>query len=260
MTRLPQPFGIERRCFMKPNLNIQELGRLLNDRGIYYLYHANAVETSLTYLKENALLSRQCCENRNLPQTMQKTDCLDKAYHIYNDLFFNLDDQHRRFKRPNEYGPILFHIKVEWLFDYLSADSAVQINITKKNPHLWNDGDSQSDRWFLTVAEAESSIFQHERSHPLKYYRKGSAWPDIVISNLSEGMSLDLISKIWLEEIPNNPNFHEEFVKKVGLLSCKYNQDRIIYREVCANGCKCVDSQEYEKENIRPKLDFGHYR
>lgn len=243
----------------RPNLDIAEIGKLLKERGIYYLYHANAVETSLTYLQKGALLSRQYCISKSLPQTYQKSDPLDQKYGIFDDLFFNLDDQHLRFKKPNEYGPVLFHIHVGWFFDFLESAPDVYLNITRKNPHKWLDSDSMEDRWLLSTEEVDG-LFLHGRNDPRKFYRKGGVWPDFVLSGLSEGLPLETVSKVWLEQPPQIPDFIEQFQAKAGVLTSSFSTDQISYREQCAAaGCACCNSDSFEKPNIKPKLSFGAY-
>lgn len=243
----------------RPNLDMSELGTLFRQRGIYYLYHANAVETSLTYFRENALLSRQHCQTQGLPQTYQKTDSLDQKYGIFDDIFMNLDDQHLRFRKPNEYGPVLFHIKVDRMFEYLSSVSGASVNITRKNPHKWLDSDSQSERWLMSVREVDG-LFTYPQEHHLKYFRRSDCWPDVVISGLNEGLPLSVLGKVWLEEPPQMPNFIDQFHSKVNALNSSFLVDLIAYREQCAAaGCACSDPNSYEKPNIKPKLDFGSY-
>lgn len=54
----------------------KEVYRILREKGLQYLYHANTVATSLTFIKQNALLSRHYVEANNLVQTWQKLQVL----------------------------------------------------------------------------------------------------------------------------------------------------------------------------------------
>lgn len=111
-------------------INGTELYDLLLENKVTNLYHANTLSTSITFLNEGKLLSREFVENNNLFQTPQDTDKKDKTLGIWNDLFLDTFDLTSKFN-INCYGPITFVIKLEFIKDY-------KILVTKNNPCYWN--------------------------------------------------------------------------------------------------------------------------
>jgi len=120
---------------------------ILKEKGVEYLYHANTVLTSLTFIENQALLSRAYVTNNGLVQTPQKSDKEDKAYKIWDDVFLDGLDLHKKYLRPNDYGPVLFVIKL----DLLLSQSIPTVLITKNNPWYWNLTDSLDDRYYSSI-------------------------------------------------------------------------------------------------------------
>src|SRR5262249_5033386 len=54
-------------CTARPDLSKKLLQKLLNSRGFTHIYHANAVETSLSFVSADALLSRADIIRKGLP-------------------------------------------------------------------------------------------------------------------------------------------------------------------------------------------------
>lgn len=117
----------------KPNydLNPAEYNSLKKKK--LELYHANTVATSLLYLEQKSLLSRQFVKENNLYQTLQYTDEKDKALGIYDNIFLDMVDIHSYLSRPNFYGPFLFIFNIEILVSGIIE----AVSITKKNPVNW---------------------------------------------------------------------------------------------------------------------------
>lgn len=141
-------------------MNNIEIYDALSSKGVTYLYHANTVITSNTYLEEGYLLSRQYVENNRLNQTPQKSDKIDKKYDIWNDIFFDSIDIHQRINGDNKYGSVLFVFQLEILRD---IDS--EIKIIKKNPTKWTDLDTEEVRYFTSiddiVGKFDKTVFDH---------------------------------------------------------------------------------------------------
>lgn len=100
----------------------KEIYQILRDKGLQYLYHANTVSTSQTFIKQNALLSRGFVEENGLVQTDQKSDNEDKLYDVWNHVFLDASDLHSLYSRANYYGPVAFQIKLE-LFNSLTPNT-----------------------------------------------------------------------------------------------------------------------------------------
>jgi hypothetical protein len=114
-------------------LNPKLVYQILKEKGVSNLYHANTVLTSLTFIREKALLSRKYVEENNLIQTEQKSDELDKLYNVWDSVFLDGLDLHKKYSRANFYGPILFVMKLELLL----SPSISNLVITKNNPMYW---------------------------------------------------------------------------------------------------------------------------
>lgn len=129
-------------------LNNRDLYDLLKEKGITRLYHSNTVSTSITFFEQSGLLSRGYIEDRDLFQSFQSSDEIDKKFNVWNDVFLDTVDLHGHFPRQNFYGPISFQFSIELL---LSSD--YDIWITKDNPTHWNDNMSDCDKYFESVEE-----------------------------------------------------------------------------------------------------------
>lgn len=123
----------------------------LKRKGINYLYHANTLITSLSFIELGGITSRGRIEKLGLQQTPQNSDYIDKKYDIWNDIFLDTTDLHNYsysgWYRQNLYGPILFELKTELLID----DNLNNIWITTNNPTNWRS--NTSENYFTNVDE-----------------------------------------------------------------------------------------------------------
>ena len=97
---------------------------------VEFLYHANTVSTSITFIENNALLSRHFVESNNLFQSNQPSDKEDKLFDVWDHVFLDGEDLHKRYSRANKYGPVLFRFKLE----LLTSPQFQNVFITKTNP------------------------------------------------------------------------------------------------------------------------------
>lgn len=141
-------------------LNNQDLFSLYQKKGITHLYHANTVRTSKTFIEQNGLLSRGAVENKELIQTVQSSDAIDKQYDVWNDIFLDTEDLHIKFNRQNHYGPVLFKFSVDFI-----KDLDVDIWVTKNNPIYWKPYMSMEQKYFISVEELDKkwNMFQSQR-------------------------------------------------------------------------------------------------
>lgn len=137
-----------------------ELYNFLVEKNILALYHANTVGTSITYFRNNGLLSRGAVEKLNLYQTPQSSDEVDKVLNVWNDVFIDTSDLHTYFSRENYYGPILFELDRE-----LIKNIDFEIWITKNNPIYWRPDTSLQERYFQSVDELREKwdLIQRQR-------------------------------------------------------------------------------------------------
>ena len=86
----------------------KDIQRILLEKEVAHLYHANSMATACTFLENGGLLSRGAVEDFGLYQTPQETDATDKLLDVYYDIFFDSVDIHERIGKINHYGPIVF--------------------------------------------------------------------------------------------------------------------------------------------------------
>jgi hypothetical protein len=131
----------------------------LKDKGIEYLFHANTVTTSMTFIQSGALLSRSHVESNQLYQTDQKSDIEDKTYNVWDDVFIDGLDLHEKYKRANHYGPVLFVLKL----DMLLSPSVPRVLITKNNPMYWKPGQTWDDRYYSNIDDFKKDYLGGEK-------------------------------------------------------------------------------------------------
>jgi len=167
-------------------LNNQELFELLTEKEIHYVYHANTVATTITYIQRQGLLSRGAVEDLGLYQTPQGSDVRDKVMNVFNDVFVDTTDLHTYFSRQNYYGPVLFKLTT----DFITAED-FGIWVTKNNPQYWNDGMQDTDKYFVSVQELRERWDDYERQRKM-----------ITIRNNTVPILFPYISEV----IVDNPN------------------------------------------------------
>lgn len=129
-------------------LSSQKLYHILKEKNVEFLHHANTVSTSITFIENNALLSRSYVELNDLHQINQKSDNKDKELEVWDHVFLDGEDLHKSYSRANKYGPVLFRISI----DVLKDPDFSEIYITKTNPWYWND-DTEIERKFYDSLE-----------------------------------------------------------------------------------------------------------
>lgn len=134
------------------------LHAFFKSENIDFLYHANTLATSLTFIKNGGLLSRGAVESKKLFQTKQSSDNDDKRLNVWNDIFLDTIDLHGYFPRQNLYGPILFKFNIDFLLE-----KEYDLWITKNNPIYWANNLPDSNRYFQTIEELYSSWDDYDR-------------------------------------------------------------------------------------------------
>lgn len=129
------------------NLNPKEIFQILREKKIEYLHHANTLSTSLTFIENRALLSRHYVEENRLYQTFQKSDIEDKKFDVWDYVFVDGEDLHKRYNRANKYGPILFRLNL----DMLTSPSIQFIQVTKSNPMYWSEKTTTDQKFYSSL-------------------------------------------------------------------------------------------------------------
>lgn len=131
------------------DLNAGEVYRILKDKGVEFLHHANTVSTSKTFLEHKALLSREFIQSNKLFQTDQDSDKKDIDLGINNYLFLDAKDLADYFWTPNKYGPVLFKLGL----DLLLSEEIQTIRISRFNPIYWKPNNGLNDRYYNSLEE-----------------------------------------------------------------------------------------------------------
>lgn len=130
-------------------LNPKRIYAILKDKGINHLYHSNTLLTSLTFIEQRALLSRGYVSAKELLQTEQLSDPEDKLYKVWDDVFMDGQDLHKRYSKPNKYGPVLFVMKLELLL----MPELCPVLVTQINPWYWRSHQTWEARYFQDPEE-----------------------------------------------------------------------------------------------------------
>ena len=208
-------------------LNAKLVLEVLKKKGVMSLYHANTVQTACSFLREGRLLSRGSMEERGLTQTSQQTDAKDKEVGVWNDIFLDSVDIHERSKKRNNYGPVLFHLEL----DFLREDWLGPVWITKCNPQNWHE-DAKDDWYFSSVEDLE------------KDYIKGKFDQMIVLRHVGGVLRLQPTLKEIVVDDPDLPRADkiDLYSQAVGALLASARASDIdnvkITRRVCSNVVK----------------------
>lgn len=134
-------------------LSSKDLYQLLKELDVEFLYHANTLATSISFIKEGALVSRKFAVDNGLSQTPQDSDHKDKLHGVWDSLFLDGTDHHVIFKRRNYYGPISFKIKLEVL---LSGEFD-KVYITRWNPSRWPHNMAEENKFYHSIDEVRKN-------------------------------------------------------------------------------------------------------
>ena len=126
---------------------------VLKEKGVKELYHANSVVTACQFIRSRSLISRGTVERRGITNTPQASDDLDKRYGIWFDVFMDSVDIHKRARRANVYGPVLFIVDTK----IIERTYTGRLWVTKLNPTKWA-GKSDRERWFRDKEDLEENF------------------------------------------------------------------------------------------------------
>lgn len=225
-------------------LDSTSVHRVLVDKGIDSLHHANTLQTSCLFLQRGRLLSRGSAEEMGLIQTPQRSDDLDKRYAIWHDVFLDSVDIHERASRRNLYGPVLFRFELEVLLDAQIRS----IWITRKNPTDWRDHDKREDRYFSSVDEFAQR------------YSKGDFGSMFMLRHNGGSLKLSPYLKDIVLDAPDiSDDDVELYSHSVGALRLSAWQGGLrnlaIVRRKCLRFCKCTSEYDTLLQNAIAKND-----
>ncbi|HAN93277.1 MAG TPA: hypothetical protein DCQ33_14530 [Nitrospira sp.] len=208
---------------------------VLKKAGATHLHHANSVLTSATFLRQGGLVSRHFAEQNRLPQTPQPmSDQIDKRYRIWDGIFLDHVNIHRRAKRRNKYGPVLFEFGLDSL---LKLPTGSTVGVTKLNPIYWRDAQQPSDRWFQSAAELASRL------------QLGDFDKMLVIRTPTEKLDFPLGSVALKLDDPqrNLKNGKDAYTSAIATLQAT-GRSITITPHNCLPSCRCVS--DYQQEDV----------
>lgn len=213
-----------------------QIKQILIDSDVKYLFHANTVATSVTFLLHGGLLSRGAVEEQGLYQTPQESDELDKRLGVFNDIFFDSDDIHARAHNFNAYGPVTF----VYSLDVLDTIKNNEVLVTRDNPIRWNKTTTEAERYFT------------ERVQMRYEYQKGVFKQHLTICNIHEPLPFTPHLVKVLIENPNIPNttYFDEAVDSLTKLLEHNNLGVPLEVRQCPGNCKCQTSYKRYKEGF----------
>lgn len=212
-------------------ITVSQIKQVLLENGVEYLYHANTVATSISFLLKGGLLSRGAMEENNCFQTLQQTDELDKRLGVYFDIFFDSDDIHARARDLNNYGPVTFVYSINVLDDL--KDKVVRI--TRDNPIRWNEETPEEERYFTELL-------------PMKFeYQKGVFQQHLLVCDMHEPLPF---APHLIKIIIDNPNivntaYFDKAFSGIQTVLLKKGMDIPLEIRKCSAECKC--QQKYKK-------------
>lgn len=155
----------------------------LKKLGIYELYHANAVITSLTFIDNKGLISKGVVNDKKLMRADQDTDKNDKKVNIYYDIFFDTSDVHYETNDVNDYGPVLFIFNV----DMLAKLDNSEVKVTRVNPIYWRDDMNDKEK-YLDCSEILDNL------------KKGDFNNQITINNFKNVLNFNYLKEIIVDD------------------------------------------------------------
>lgn len=169
-------------------INPKTVYRILSEKGVSNLYHANTVDTSITFIKHRALLSRHYVEANELIQTPQKSDDTDKVVGVWDHVFLDGADLHNLYRRPNNYGPVLFKMKL----DMLLAQHMSPMLVTKSNPWYWKANTLDELKYYADAEEIESDYLTGKKLDAQVMFTIPSPGNNLKLNKYLEAIELDV--------------------------------------------------------------------
>ncbi len=168
-------------------LSAKLIFNLLREKNVEFLYHANTVMTSITFLKENALLSRHYIEANNLKQSPQKSDAEDKKFDVWDNIFMDGADLHNKYRCANKYGPVLFRMKL----DILLSPLIQSMYVTKSNPWYWKDSTPNDQRYYSSIDDLKNDYLTGKKLDSQIMFTIQGADKKIKLSDFLHSIGLD---------------------------------------------------------------------
>jgi len=168
-------------------LSGKSIYNILKDKNVGFLYHANTVLTSLTFIKEKALLSRHQVEVAGLLQSPQKSDAEDKKFNVWDYVFLDGADLHNSYSRANKYGPVLFRLKLE----LLTSPAVPNVLVTRSNPWYWNEKTPLEKRYYQSLEELKEDYLTGKKLDSQIMFTIRSPGREIKLNKYLDSIGID---------------------------------------------------------------------
>ena len=218
---------------------------VLKEKGVDSICHANSVITACQFLRLKSLLSRGTVERKGLYQTSQKSDQLDQRLGIWFDIFTDSVDIHKRARRANAYGPVLFKFDSEIIQDSYTG----KVWVTKLNPTKWK-GKGHESRWFTSIDDLKTNFVKGSFDQMIVFRHCGGELP---FGNFLQEVVLD-------DPERKSPNGIDYYSMAFGALTFAKTEGAsavIVKKRKCVASCSCAvhykTNLEITREMFFPK-------
>ncbi len=230
------------------DISSSQVFKILDQKGVNELHHANSVGTACHFIRSRSLMSRGTVERRGLFQTPQSSDDIDRRKGIWFDVFMDSVDIHDRAKKANVYGPVLFVLNK----DIIKNTYTGRLWVTKLNPLKWA-GKSDEEKWFQDKEDLNENFVKGRFDQIIVARHCGGELP-----------FRRYLSKIILDdpdmEMNNGVDFYSMAVGALHLAMKDAGIDVPIERRNCNNECSCKDYWGENEERLFQMFDPKIYR
>ncbi|MCE9580094.1 MAG: hypothetical protein K8W52_43665 [Deltaproteobacteria bacterium] len=175
-------------------------------------------------------------------QTAQYSDPLDKQFGIYNDVFTDGVDIHKRASARNQYGPVLFQLPLGTL---QTLPPGTNVMVTKKNPVKWSAGEPDSARYFLSLEELSTGYQFGEFDQHVVLRTPGA------ILNFSS-FPVTIVLDNPVRALSNGHDAFQSAVNKLQAAAAAGGMPIVITQRQCRSTCRCCAGHKnsYEFQNL----------
>ncbi len=220
-------------------MNGAEVYRILVEKGVNSLCHANTVTTACAFLQVKGLASRGYIEERGLQQTPQYSDDRDKLLSIWHDIFLDGVDLHERGRVRNNYGPVLFVLPTSIL---LNLPPKTEVLVTRDNPVHWSIDETTEDRYFMLPEQLCDSYTYGDFNKHITLRTKYGILP-------FDGTPLDIVLDDPMDLLPNGDDAYTSAVECLENFANEGGLSLNIRKRRCRNGCRCLAGHRYSYED-----------
>lgn len=205
---------------------------ILKDKGVSSIVHANSVRTSCEFLRNRCLMSLETIGKLNAHTTTAKADQSNNNYSIWNDIFADTVDIHRRANHAHADGPVLLELDIEIIRNTYTG----KVWITKTNPAKWDANLTHERRWFVSANDLEDNFSHDSFDHMIVFRHCAGKLP-------IQGH----LKRIVLDDprLQTDRDQIDYFSMAFGALQLAMREggfDVPIEKRSCNSNCSCLDS------------------